>query len=424
MGAKKHRGKSPRQDQGTQGTQGQQVPAQVQSEAGGAHPTQHGDKENAGRGVRGALLATAAAVTAALVAVVLGMVPDGDNLKGRLLEQLRAASYAPPVVDRDKIVAIHLLENGVYNATAASGAVPTNFSAATFEDLLREYTVFDPVSGENITSLAGLSPDTEHTLLRVPRRLGVHFMWPAPYVGYRTTLPFPRSPSGKPLTLEVIARYPRAFVVRNFLSDEEADELIRKAHDPSNPYRMRRSTTGTESWTSEVGDPEVISDRTSENAFDVDSPNAMRILRRCFDLLRVPWDRDIADGLQIVRYAPGQAYKAHMDAYEANTPTPTNYNFDPARGGSNRYATVFIYLRDIEHGGQTFFPAGIIEGRNNSDENGMVTGPKDMERRIGRLPESEQAALKAFAAERGRGCVGGWPGEALPRRGWGQAQTT
>ena len=36
-----------------------------------------------------------------------------------------------------------------------------------------------------------------------------------------------------------------------------------------------------------------------------------------------------------------------------------NFNFDGARGGSNRFATIFMYLRAPEEGGQTVFPQAI-----------------------------------------------------------------
>ena len=58
----------------------------------------------------------------------------------------------------------------------------------------------------------------------------------------------------------------------------------------SNPYKIRRSTTGHKSWTQlEEGEDSSASTRTSQNGFDIDSPTARAIKRRTFALLRVPY---------------------------------------------------------------------------------------------------------------------------------------
>jgi len=52
-----------------------------------------------------------------------------------------------------------------------------------------------------------------------------------------------------------------------------------------------------------------------------------------------------------VRYQTGQAYIEHTD-YFPILPKP-DWNWNPAQNGSNRFATVFLYLSDVELGGQT-----------------------------------------------------------------------
>jgi TPR repeat protein len=58
-----------------------------------------------------------------------------------------------------------------------------------------------------------------------------------------------------------------------------------------------------------------------------------------------------AEPLTILRYGPGQEYKAHMD-----------YLVGPATGeqmqrtGGQRLVTAFVYLNDVEEGGETDFP--------------------------------------------------------------------
>ena len=78
------------------------------------------------------------------------------------------------------------------------------------------------------------------------------------------------------------------------------------------------------------------------------------------------------EGLQVVRYEPGQQYKEHYDWFEEG-------HYEPSEG--NRKATFFCYLNDEFDGGETFFPKANFrkKGRkgsalfwNNITENGNV----------------------------------------------------
>jgi hypothetical protein len=62
------------------------------------------------------------------------------------------------------------------------------------------------------------------------------------------------------------------------------------------------------------------------------------------------------EGLQVLRYRHGQKYDAHWD-----------YFFDSAsvKNGGNRYATVLMYLADVEEGGETAFPKIPAPGGDN-----------------------------------------------------------
>merc|ERR1711920_345471 len=99
--------------------------------------------------------------------------------------------------------------------------------------------------------------------------------------------------------------------------------------------------------------------RTSDNAFDFESKAALIVMKRSFDALRIPWDERLADGLQILRYREGDAYVPHMDWFPADTSADrsTPGGFDPETAdGSNRLATVFLYLKPPPSGGFTVFP--------------------------------------------------------------------
>ena len=42
----------------------------------------------------------------------------------------------------------------------------------------------------------------------------------------------------------------------------------------------------------------------------------MAVKRRVFQLLRVPYDHRLDEGIQVLRYGPRQAYVSHMDAFD------------------------------------------------------------------------------------------------------------
>ena len=57
----------------------------------------------------------------------------------------------------------------------------------------------------------------------------------------------------------------------------------------------------------------------------------------------------------------------HSDYFSLGT--SADHNWDARNGGSNRFATVFLYLSDVEEGGETVFP--------------KVTGPRALRRSRG-----------------------------------------
>lgn len=66
------------------------------------------------------------------------------------------------------------------------------------------------------------------------------------------------------------------------------------------------------------------------------------------------YDDRMADGLQVLRYQQGQGYHNHLDFFEA---VDDSFNNIPHEGGSNRFATVFLYMSTPSLGGQTNFPS-------------------------------------------------------------------
>lgn len=63
------------------------------------------------------------------------------------------------------------------------------------------------------------------------------------------------------------------------------------------------------------------------------------------------WESN-TDGLQILRYQNAQAYVPHADYLSSTT---ENHNYDTAGVGTNRFATILLYMSDVEMGGETLF---------------------------------------------------------------------
>ena len=147
---------------------------------------------------------------------------------------------------------------------------------------------------------------------------------------------FPKTP---PLVLSKVK--PKAYLFRNFLTEDECDHLMKLAKAELAP-----STVVGSGGTSV---PSTI--RTSAGMF----------LRKAADKTLEDIEYRIAaasgtpepngEGMQILRYDIGQKYDPHFDYFHDAV------NPSPKRGGQ-RMATMLIYLENTEEGGETIFPRG------------------------------------------------------------------
>ena len=303
---------------------------------GGRAPQKRPDGTAAGgRRGRGVWLAAAAAVAAVGVAT-LSWVVGGHSADGGSDEPCSVKVLGP----------------------TGSRLLNTFSNASAFDTAAAGSYVFYDATGTRVGS--GTRACELGRVYRYSRRKGRHFVWPADAdsIGHRFSVPgVDASPDGGQVELELLSVKPRIFRVHNFISESESDALINLSVDPSNQYRMRRSTTGTENWNQMDADKSVDPSRTSENAFVLDNPVSNSIFRRTFQLLRVPHKICQADGIQVVRYRGTQRYVSHYDYFDLDTRVAQgDFNFDPRRGGANRFATLFLYLSDVKLGGETVFP--------------------------------------------------------------------
>lgn len=186
---------------------------------------------------------------------------------------------------------------------------------------------------------------------------GLLFVWPFVKLGHLVHVTSEASPTKQPIVIESLTESPRTFHLHHFFDDEEADRLVQRISEITDEdSRLQQSRVGHRSGKN------LSKHRTSENAFDTVSETAVNIKKRSFDLLAIgDYDEEMSDGLQLLRYKQKQAYIAHTDYFAADT--TSEFNWDPAKGGSNRFATVFLYLSNVTRGGQTVFPnANMPEG--------------------------------------------------------------
>jgi hypothetical protein len=167
------------------------------------------------------------------------------------------------------------------------------------------------------------------------------FVWSSRHVGHKFQPTNVVSGNiKKPITLETLSTSPRVFRVSNFLTDEEIEHLKSYAME-----KLKRSTVG-------VGNTAFSDHRTSRTAWDTTSKISLKIQHRAYDLVRLKYQRDTTDAIQIIRYLPGQTYIGHTDYFDSGYD-----NTDPSQmDGTNRIVTIFCYLSDVEEGGATVFP--------------------------------------------------------------------
>jgi hypothetical protein len=144
--------------------------------------------------------------------------------------------------------------------------------------------------------------------------------------------------------INILSTDPWVVTFDNFLTDNEIDALINSVEG-----NWERSTdTGTANEFGEVG--RVLSQgRTSNNAWCrkecYDNPYVRNVMKKIADITWVPEEN--FESFQVLRYEIGQLYKTHHDASVQQTRLACG----------TRILTFFLYLSDVEEGGETAFPS-------------------------------------------------------------------
>ncbi len=141
------------------------------------------------------------------------------------------------------------------------------------------------------------------------------------------------------MLIETLSSDPELLLIHGFVSGIEANDLVAESIG-----RFSRSTTICDN-----PDGCAVPDRTSASALLRPSVVTAGIKTRGMAFARAPESEEI----QVVRYFPGEEFKPHLDAFddsEGGTRARAAY------GGKQRDATILIYLRSPEEGGETLFP--------------------------------------------------------------------
>jgi prolyl 4-hydroxylase len=153
-----------------------------------------------------------------------------------------------------------------------------------------------------------------------------------------TARPLLRPARRSGLQLEILADDPTIFHVDNFLTPEEAEELITMGAPSLRPSQLQGH---------EWAGPR----RTSSTGFltgpDSWHPSVLALLRRAASIGGVPWTH--SEGVQVVRYLHGETFADHQDWF-----LPNASDADPRAG--QRVLSVLVYLSDAFSGGETTFP--------------------------------------------------------------------
>ena len=178
--------------------------------------------------------------------------------------------------------------------------------------------------------------------------LGMSRDWRKPLPAIATT-PDIRNGDGK--APRVVARFesPHAVLLDGLLSVNECQELINYAYSKG----LKRSGVVR----SDTGDSIEHEARTSSSVFftRAETPLIDALENRLARL--TGWPVENGEGLQMLRYEPGQEYKAHFDWFNTDNPGSATH----LKRGGQRVGTTVVYLAAPEAGGGTHFTSSGIE---------------------------------------------------------------
>jgi prolyl 4-hydroxylase len=145
--------------------------------------------------------------------------------------------------------------------------------------------------------------------------------------------------------VEILSTFasPRIVLLGNVLSDEECEALVEHCASRLAPSQVIADAQGN---------LQRHENRTSRDAMlgRGETATVARVEARLAALAR--WPVECSEGLQVVRYDPGEEYRPHCDWID---PGVEGLREHLDRGGQ-RLGTFLLYLNDVASGGETAFP--------------------------------------------------------------------
>ena len=198
--------------------------------------------------------------------------------------------------------------------------------------------------GKPITSCAGL--DNGQYIATVP--MNKNFILPND-AGHTMDLRHLEKPVGENfnIALETLSERPRVFRLINFFTEAEANGLIENVLKiTDNDYKLQSINNFQEYHSHIPRNFEMASDTTSNIARD--------LKRRAYSILGMNiYNDNQVEGVQIIRYNESSAYAPHFDYIE--TGSNKSHNWNSFTSGTNRFATIQLFLSDVLLGGETVF---------------------------------------------------------------------
>ena len=135
----------------------------------------------------------------------------------------------------------------------------------------------------------------------------------------------------------IISEKPIIFTIDNFISKEECEEILRHNYKDISRAKVNSEDGGK------------ISDaRTAYHKWFSFRDHIFRVVgNRVFSYVGV--DLCNSEKPSIIRYLPGEEYKAHYDAFDVTT----DRGKKTTSKGGQRIWTCILYLNDVEEGGTT-----------------------------------------------------------------------